>query len=275
MIVADHSEGPRLARFAPFEMDLAVRHLYKNGRKIRLQDQPFNILEHLVLQAKEPVLREKLYSYLSTHNNYDSKHGLDIAIQKIRKALHDSAESPRFIETLRGRGYRFMKDVEFAPPVNHDSNHSNPSLEDAFLSTLSQLHRELFTTYGSKELSRLFHRAIGLLDQHRDHPKRSEAWDLLESIQEARSQDNISKHKVSFESAALVFEDRQALSISDHGTETWHTLGRVQRGFWPPLTLLVSHEIHQNKSWISSARKATPLEREIYDQARKKREQSQ
>lgn len=270
MIVVDHSERPRLVRFAPFEMDLLARQLNKNGRKVKLQDQPFNILEHLALRAKEPVLREKLYHYLPSHNSYDPKHGLDSAIQKIRKALHDSAENPRFVETLRGHGYRFMKDVECEPPVNHDSSHASSSSEDAFLSTLSQLHRELFTTYGSKELSRLFHRVTGLLDQHRDHPKRSEAWDLLESIQEARSQDNISKHKISFESAALVFEDRQALSIPDHGTETWHTLGRVQRGFWHPVTLLVSHEIHQNKSWISSARKATPIEREAYDLAKKK-----
>lgn len=270
MIVADQSERPRLVRFAPFEMDLLARQLNKNGRKIKLQAQPFNILEHLALQAKEPVLREKLYRYLPTHNSYDSKHGLNSAIEKIRKALNDSEKRPRFVETLRGRGYRFIRDVEFEPPVNHDSSHASSSSEDAFLSALSRLHREFFTTEAPQELRRLFHCVAGLLDRHPEHPNKSEVWDLLESIQEVRSQHNSSKHKVSFESAALVFEDRKALSTSNHETETWHTLGSIPRGFWSSVILLVSHEIHQNKRWISSARKATPNEREAYDQAKKK-----
>ncbi|HEY6348512.1 MAG TPA: winged helix-turn-helix domain-containing protein [Candidatus Angelobacter sp.] len=279
MIAASHSARPRTVRFAPFEMDLIACHLLKNGRKIRLQPQPFHVLEHLALRAKEPVLREELYSYLSGHNSYDSKHGLDSAIQKIRKALHDSVENPRFVETLRGRGYRFLKDVEFAPSVNHDSNHANSSPEDTFLTVVTQTRREFLVTDAHQELNLFFHRVICSLNQYPNHPKWSEGYILLNSIQSARSQQSMLKHGIGFELAELALSDPQALSIYQSSVgeiSTWNTLGSIQRdirGFWRPVIILVSHQVHQNKSWISSARKATPIERAVYEQAIKKANQ--
>lgn len=265
-----------MVRFAPFEMDLIARQLKRNGRKVRLQEQPFNILEHLALRAKEPVLREELYSYLSTHNTYDSKHALDCAVQKIRKALHDSVENPRFVETLRGRGYRFLKDVEFVPSVNHDSNHTNYSPQDPFLAVVTQTRREFLVTNTDQELALFFHRVICSLNQNPNHPKLSEGYILLDSIQSARSQQNMLKHGIGFELAELALRDPQALNIYQSSVDeipTWNTLGNIQHaanGFGSPVIILVSHQIHQHRSWISSARKATAIERAIYDQARKK-----
>lgn len=273
------SERARAVRFDSFEMDLIARELRKNGRRITLQQQPFLILQHLALQAKEPVPREDLYSYLPTHGSYDSKQGLDNAILKIRKALRDSVKKPRFVETLRGCGHRFLKEVEFIPQTGLSSNHESTLSQDAFLVAVNQLWREFLITHAQQELSNLFHRVLGLLDQHRGHPDKSEAYVLLEGIQAARSGNNHGKHKISFESAALALEDPQALSIyqsSVHEVPIWSTLGRIQRGasrFWRPVILVVSHEINQDKVWISSARKATPIERAVYDQAKKKTDQ--
>lgn len=260
-------------------MDLVACQLRKNGRKLTCQQQPFLILQHLALRAKEPVLREELYSYLPSHGSYDSKHGLDNAIRKIRKALRDSVEKPRFVETLRGRGYRFLRDVELIPQGKADSNDKSSAPQDSFLLSVSQVRGEFLATNAPQELNELFHRLRGLLEQHNDHPNKSDAYRLLESIQEARSENNHTRHKISFESAALALEDPQALSICrflDHDVSSWDTMGSVQRGargFWRPVILVVSHEVKQNKVWISSARKATPIERAVYEQATKKTDQ--
>lgn len=276
MIVADHSERPRLVRFAPFEMDLIARQLRKNGRKIILQPQPFLILQHLALRARKPVLREELYSYLSAHGSYDSKHGLDNAILKIRKALRDSVKKPRFVETLRDCGYRFLKEAEFIPRTAPGSNHEPTLSQDLFLAAVNQLWGEFLITNAPQTLSSLFYRLLGLLDRYREHPNKSEACVLLEGIQAARSKNNHVKHRITFESAALALEDPQALSIyqpSAQRVPTWYTLARVQRGLtglWRPVILVVSHEINQNKDWILSARKATPIERAAYAQTTKK-----
>jgi DNA-binding winged helix-turn-helix (wHTH) protein/uncharacterized DUF497 family protein len=263
-------------------MDLVARELRKNGRTIRLQDQPFRILEHLVLRFKEPILREELYSCLSDHSSYDSKHGLDNAVQRIRKALGDSVESPHFIETLRGRGYRFLREVRIVPCISGNSHGRTGLKPDLFLSTLKGIRGELLATDSPQKLSELFYRLSELIDQYREHPNKSEAYTLLESLQTARSQHNYAHHKIDFESATLVFEDPNALSISrpfGQDIGAWHTLGRAHGGeksFGSSVILLVTHqtaheEIRPVTSWILSARKATPTERAVYEQARKKK----
>lgn len=273
------SERTRAIRFDSFEMDLIARELRKNGRKVRLQPQPFLILQHLALQAREPVLREELYSYLSAHGSYDSKQGLNNAIEKIRKALRDSPKKPRFVETLRDCGYRFLKEVEFIPQMATGSNHEPALSPDLFLAAVNQFWREFLITHAPQKLSNLFYRVLGLLDQYREHPNKSEAGVLLEGIQAARSENNLAKHKISFDSAALALKDPYALRIyrpSIHELPTWNTLGRVQRGvggLWRPVILVVSQEIYRYKGWISSARKATPSERAAYEQKTEKTDQ--
>lgn len=98
--------------FDQFELDLRSGELRKDGRKIRLQAQPFQLLALLVENSGEVVTREQIYRALWPANTFvDFDHGLAVAVNKIREALNDSAENARFIETLPKRGYRFISPV--------------------------------------------------------------------------------------------------------------------------------------------------------------------
>jgi TolB-like protein/DNA-binding winged helix-turn-helix (wHTH) protein/Tfp pilus assembly protein PilF len=109
-----HPVAGRL-RFGVFEMDLPAGELRKHGLKIRIQEQPFQVLAMLVQNAGKVVTREDLQKKLWPADTFvDFDHGLNKAINKIREALSDSAESPRYVETLSRRGYRFLADVKDA-----------------------------------------------------------------------------------------------------------------------------------------------------------------
>jgi TolB-like protein/DNA-binding winged helix-turn-helix (wHTH) protein len=98
-------------KFGVFEVDLRAGELTKLGRRVRLQDQPFQLLAMLLEMPGELVTREELHLKLWPETTVDFDHGLNKAISKIREALGDSAENPRFIETVARRGYRFLADV--------------------------------------------------------------------------------------------------------------------------------------------------------------------
>ena len=105
-------DGPGRVRFGVFELDLRTGELRKRGLRIRLQEQPFQVLAMLLEKPRELVTREELRQRLWTADTFvDFDHGLNKAINKIRGALGDSAASPRFIETVARRGYRFIADV--------------------------------------------------------------------------------------------------------------------------------------------------------------------
>jgi eukaryotic-like serine/threonine-protein kinase len=102
----------RVIRFGTFEADLAARELRKGGVKLRLQDQPFQVLSVLLENPDGLVTRDELRQGLWPADTFvDFDNGLNTAINKIREVLGDSAESPRFIETLPRRGYRFIAPV--------------------------------------------------------------------------------------------------------------------------------------------------------------------
>jgi TolB-like protein/DNA-binding winged helix-turn-helix (wHTH) protein/tetratricopeptide (TPR) repeat protein len=108
----DARDGPDRVRFGVFELDLRTGELRKRGFRIRLQEQPFQVLAMLLEKPRELVTREDLRQKLWTADTFvDFDHGLNKAINKIRGALGDSAASPRFIETVARRGYRFIADV--------------------------------------------------------------------------------------------------------------------------------------------------------------------
>ncbi len=99
-------------RFGVFEADLRTGELRKHGSKIRLQQQPFQVLALLLERRGDTVTRDELRNRLWTADTFvDFDHGLNKAINKIRETLGDSAASPRFIETVARRGYRFIADV--------------------------------------------------------------------------------------------------------------------------------------------------------------------
>ena len=107
-------------RFGVFELDLRSGELRKHGLRVRLQEQPLCLLEMLLERPGEVVTREELQKRLWPADTFvDFDHGLNKAINKIREALGDSAESPRFVETVSRRGYRFLAEVKDAdaPPV--------------------------------------------------------------------------------------------------------------------------------------------------------------
>jgi Tol biopolymer transport system component/DNA-binding winged helix-turn-helix (wHTH) protein len=99
-------------RFGIFEADLRAGELRRNGIKIRLQEQPFQVLAILLERPGELVTREELRSRLWPADTFvDFDHGLNAAVKRLRDALSDSAENPRFIETLARRGYRLLVPV--------------------------------------------------------------------------------------------------------------------------------------------------------------------
>lgn len=101
-----------VVRFAAFEIDLRTRELRKRGLRIRLQDQPFRVLELLLKHPGEVVTREELQRQIWPADTFvDFDLGLNTAIKRLRQALGDSAENPRFVETLPRLGYRFVCEV--------------------------------------------------------------------------------------------------------------------------------------------------------------------
>jgi serine/threonine protein kinase/Tol biopolymer transport system component len=110
--------GPRTEfgqhiRFAEFQLDPSTRELWRNGQKFSLQEQPFQILSALLERPGQLVSREELRKRLWSSSTFvDFDHGLNKAMNRLREVLEDSADQPRFIETLPRRGYRFMVPVE-------------------------------------------------------------------------------------------------------------------------------------------------------------------
>ena len=104
--------APRVLRFGAFEADLQARELRKHGMQIKLQEQPFQVLAFLLEHAGEIVTREQIRQRLWPKDTFvDVDNSVNAAINRLREALGDSAESPRFVETLPRRGYRFVAPV--------------------------------------------------------------------------------------------------------------------------------------------------------------------
>src|SRR5437879_4756511 len=108
--------GVRLLRFDNFELDVRAWELRKHGVRLRLQGQPLQVLAALLKHAGDVVTREELRAQIWTTNTFvDFDHSLHNAIARLREALGDSADKPRYIETLPRRGYRFIAPVEAVP----------------------------------------------------------------------------------------------------------------------------------------------------------------
>src|SRR6185295_1743167 len=112
----DQVGASQVIRFATFEVDLQAQELRKRGLRLKLTGQPFQVLAILLEQPGTVVTREELQKRLWPDTFVDVDHNLNTAINKIREALGDSSESPRFVETLPRRGYRFIGPVEKQDP---------------------------------------------------------------------------------------------------------------------------------------------------------------
>src|SRR5689334_12385460 len=104
--------GKQILRFGPYQLDTQCGQLRKNGFGLKLQGQPVQILEILVEKCGELVTREELRQRLWSSDTFvDFDHSLNTAIKRLRQALGDDAETPKYIETVPKRGYRFVGKV--------------------------------------------------------------------------------------------------------------------------------------------------------------------
>jgi DNA-binding winged helix-turn-helix (wHTH) protein len=159
----------QLLRFSVFEVDLAAGELCKNGRRLRLQEQPFQVLAALLENAGSVVTREDLRQKIWPADTFvDFDHSLNTAVNKIRESLGDSASSPRFVETIARRGYRFIAPVDSAhasssPSAIYSAAKSAPSSssrsetsedEPLLASTPRALHPDLHVPVPRRSLVR-------------------------------------------------------------------------------------------------------------------------
>jgi DNA-binding winged helix-turn-helix (wHTH) protein len=107
----------QIVRFGVFEANLRTKELYRQGHRVRLQEQPFDVLAVLLEHAGDLVTRDQLRERVWPGSVFvDFEHGLNRAVNKLRRALGDTAENSRFVETLARRGYRFTAPVEGSTP---------------------------------------------------------------------------------------------------------------------------------------------------------------
>jgi DNA-binding winged helix-turn-helix (wHTH) protein len=129
----DGSAHHHRVRFGPYKADFHTQEFWKGGTRLKLARQPFEILEMLVSHPGELVSREDLQRRLWPEGHFvDASHGLNAAVNKLRETLNDSADQPRYIETLPRRGYRFIGYVEDAIPsarVDEDASEAIDSRE--------------------------------------------------------------------------------------------------------------------------------------------------
>jgi cholera toxin transcriptional activator len=112
----------KVIRFGVFEVNLAAGELRKSGMRIRLQEQPFQVLAYLLERPGEVVTRDDLRQKLWPADTFvDFDHSLNTAVNKVREALGDSASSPRYLETVARRGYRFLARAEFVQSAREDA----------------------------------------------------------------------------------------------------------------------------------------------------------
>src|SRR5580658_7951768 len=112
------TNAERSRRFGSFALDLRRRELLKNGRKLKLQEQPFQVLAVLVEHPGEVVTREELQRAVWPENTFvDFDNSLNIAILKLRQTLADDRAKPRYIETVPRRGYRFIARLQETPAL--------------------------------------------------------------------------------------------------------------------------------------------------------------
>lgn len=144
-----------IARFGVFEVDACAKELRKSGARVRLQDQPFQLLL-LLLQRSGTVTREELRQKLWSEDTFvDFDHSLNTAVNKIREALHDSASSPRYVETVARRGYRFVAPVEWIEPL--------PPAPGNQTLAVAPIHSELEITQPHRGLVRVLFSLIQLM----------------------------------------------------------------------------------------------------------------
>jgi DNA-binding winged helix-turn-helix (wHTH) protein len=134
------SSNPQIVRFGAFEVDLGDESLHKNGVRIRAQGKPLQILILLLEHAGDVVTRDDLRQRLWPEGTFvDFEHGLNTAVKKLREALGDDPDNPRFVQTVPRQGYRFIAPVQLAG--SSGSPQSTLQTQRAYRRRISQCQR--------------------------------------------------------------------------------------------------------------------------------------
>src|SRR5271170_4656284 len=106
------SDRPQILRWGPFEIDMVEAEVRRHGIRLKLQEKSFQLLAKLVERPGTVVTREELREKLWSVDTYvDFERSLNVAMSKLRAALGETSENPRYVETVRGRGYRFIAPI--------------------------------------------------------------------------------------------------------------------------------------------------------------------
>jgi len=160
--MAQPATNPRIVQFGLFELDLDARELRKSGVRIKLQEQPFQILAMLLERPGTVVTREELQKKLWPGDTFvDFDLSLNSAVKKLRQALNDDSENPRFVETLYRRGYRFIGPVNGAAAPNAEQIELVPSPASA--APPEPVHIQAALPPATAKRRRLVYGAVALL----------------------------------------------------------------------------------------------------------------
>ena len=186
-------------RFGTFEVDLRARELRKGGIRIRLQDQPFEILAVMLERPGEVVTREELRQRLWPAGTFvDFEHSLNAAIKRLRAALGDDADNPRFVETLHRRGYRFIAAVESeGQPIAQPARGAPPCHEAARRQRQRAARRAAVREPEQRSGAGIFQRRADRGDDHADRPAvpgparrhRADVVDAVQAVGKERQRD--------------------------------------------------------------------------------------
>lgn len=152
-------------RFGVFEVDPRTGELYKGGVRIKLQEQPLKVLLTLLEQSGKVVTREELRKRIWPEESFgDFDHAVNVAVAKLRTALCDSADVPRFVETVHRRGYRFIAPVDGRSRLEPDSRSLLGKLLTNGVHSLGRIYRNVFATLVILALM-----VVGFFYLHRGH----------------------------------------------------------------------------------------------------------
>ncbi len=159
-------QSARRYRFGVFEADAATGELRRQGIRVKLNAQPFQVLLMLLERPGELLTRDEISRELWTDGTFvDYEHGVNSAVNRIREALGDSASNPRFVETLARRGYRFLAPVErislngHPPPSSPESAPAAPS-DDSTVSPKPETESGSWILASAQELPKISHPVV-------------------------------------------------------------------------------------------------------------------
>jgi TolB-like protein/DNA-binding winged helix-turn-helix (wHTH) protein/Tfp pilus assembly protein PilF len=133
-MIGPPATSAKIVRFGTFEVDLSAAELRKHGLRLKLPEQPFQILTMLLERPGEVVTRDELRNRLWQTNTFvDFDHGLNNAVMRLREVLGDSSDNPRFVETIPRRGYRFVAHVDESFPATPARGTTAPGTSQVFM----------------------------------------------------------------------------------------------------------------------------------------------